>query len=57
MNKFSLQFNDTKNFNNKAYSRNSGRRTYPEYLLISSFLRRVKLVNIHSALTWIHNNI
>ncbi|KRT78283.1 protein kinase, partial [Oryctes borbonicus] len=32
-----------------------GRRTYPEYLLISSFLCRAKLSNIKAALTWMHN--
>ncbi|KAI4465831.1 serine/threonine protein kinase [Holotrichia oblita] len=51
--------------NNMAYSsvlelrRNNvyrvGRRTYPEYLLISSFLCRARLSNIKAALTWIHN--
>ncbi|XP_022905952.2 serine/threonine-protein kinase Pink1, mitochondrial [Onthophagus taurus] len=34
-----------------------GRRTYPEYLLISSFLCRAKLSNIKSALSWIQNNV
>lgn len=34
-----------------------GRRTFPEYLLISSFLRRAKLANIRNALAWIHNNL
>lgn len=32
-----------------------GRRTYPEYLLISSFLCRAKLSNIRAALSWIHS--
>nr|CAH7749211.1 unnamed protein product [Callosobruchus chinensis] len=31
-----------------------GRRTYPEYLLISCFLYRAKLANVKSALSWIH---
>lgn len=35
--------------------RSFGRRTYPEYLLISSFLCRAKLSNIKSALSWIHD--
>lgn len=34
-----------------------GRRTYPEYLLISSFLSRAKLAYIKSALAWIHNPV
>lgn len=36
----------------------AGRRTYPEYLLISSFLCRAQLSNIRLALSWIreHNN-
>lgn len=37
-------------------SNKKGRRTYPEYLLISSFLCRAKLANIRAALNWIHNN-
>jgi PTEN induced putative kinase 1 len=32
-----------------------GRRTYPEYLLISSFLVRAKLSNIKAALVFIHD--
>ncbi|XP_018567039.1 serine/threonine-protein kinase PINK1, mitochondrial [Anoplophora glabripennis] len=32
-----------------------GRRTYPEYLLISSFLCRAKLSNIRAALSWIQS--
>ncbi|KAJ8948925.1 hypothetical protein NQ314_008327 [Rhamnusium bicolor] len=32
-----------------------GRRTYPEYLLISSFLCRAKLSNIRTALSWIQS--
>ncbi|CAH1954231.1 unnamed protein product [Acanthoscelides obtectus] len=31
-----------------------GRRTYPEYLLISCFLYRAKLANVRAALSWIH---
>nr|CAI5836113.1 unnamed protein product [Callosobruchus analis] len=31
-----------------------GRRTYPEYLLISCFLYRAKLANVKAALSWIH---
>ncbi|RZC35857.1 serine/threonine-protein kinase PINK1, mitochondrial [Asbolus verrucosus] len=45
--------------NNKSFGRsdmNVGRRTYPEYLLISSFLCRAKLSNIRSALSWIQEN-
>lgn len=38
-----------------AYTAGRGRRTYPEYLLISSFLRRAKLAYIKSALIWIQN--
>ncbi|GLV41630.1 PTEN-induced putative kinase 1 [Carabus blaptoides fortunei] len=34
-----------------------GRRTYPEYLLISSFLSRAKLTYIKAALVWIHNPV
>ncbi|CAH0557225.1 unnamed protein product [Brassicogethes aeneus] len=40
---------------NNQCLKKSGRRSYPEYLLISSFLCRAKLSNIRSALTWIHN--
>jgi len=36
-------------------NQNRGRRTYPEYLLISSFLCRAKLSNIRSALSWIQD--
>lgn len=36
-------------------SQKMGRRTYPEYLLISSFLCRAKLSNIRAALLWIQN--
>lgn len=35
---------------------NSGYISYPEYLLISSFLCRAKLFNIKSALEWIQFN-
>ncbi|KNC23317.1 hypothetical protein FF38_02069 [Lucilia cuprina] len=34
----------------------SGRRTYVEYLLISSFLSRARLRRIRGALNWIQNN-
>ncbi|XP_044727845.1 serine/threonine-protein kinase Pink1, mitochondrial [Chrysoperla carnea] len=34
-----------------------GRRTYPEYLLISSFLGRVRLSEIRAALYWIHDHM
>ncbi|XP_017785420.1 PREDICTED: serine/threonine-protein kinase PINK1, mitochondrial [Nicrophorus vespilloides] len=34
----------------------TGRRTYTEYLLISSFLIRARLANIKAALSWIHSN-
>ncbi|XP_045470032.1 serine/threonine-protein kinase Pink1, mitochondrial [Harmonia axyridis] len=34
-----------------------GRRTYPEYLLISSFLCRASIYNIRLALSWIQNNV
>ncbi|XP_044751034.1 serine/threonine-protein kinase Pink1, mitochondrial [Coccinella septempunctata] len=34
-----------------------GRRTYPEYLLISSFLCRASIYNIRIALSWIQNNV
>uniref|UniRef100_A0A6P7GSH9 non-specific serine/threonine protein kinase n=1 Tax=Diabrotica virgifera virgifera TaxID=50390 RepID=A0A6P7GSH9_DIAVI len=37
----------------QANMEKGGRRTYPEYLLISSFLVRAKLSNIKSALAWI----
>lgn len=40
-----------------SYPAGRGRRTYPEYLLISSFLSRAKLAYIKSALNWIHNTI
>ncbi|CAG9855902.1 unnamed protein product [Phyllotreta striolata] len=48
--------------NNRCFSQDAdqaqmariGRRTYPEYLLIASFLARAKLSNIRAALTWIH---
>ncbi|KAJ8918338.1 hypothetical protein NQ315_008031 [Exocentrus adspersus] len=36
-------------------NRATGRRTYPEYLLISSFLCRAKLSNIRAALLWIQS--
>ncbi|CAH1105419.1 unnamed protein product [Psylliodes chrysocephalus] len=39
----------------KSQSPKGGRRTYPEYLLISSFLARAKLSNIKAALSWIHD--
>nr|XP_023023488.1 serine/threonine-protein kinase PINK1, mitochondrial [Leptinotarsa decemlineata] len=57
--------------NNEAFSRSarsdqdkarseentrSGRRTYPEYLLISSFLVRAKISNIKAALSWIQSS-
>ncbi|XP_025830930.1 serine/threonine-protein kinase PINK1, mitochondrial [Agrilus planipennis] len=35
---------------------NRGRRTYPEYLLLSTFLSRTSLSNIKKALNWIHDN-
>lgn len=34
-------------------TQHTGRRTFPEYLLISSFLYRAKLYNIKAALSWI----
>lgn len=47
------QFETTSN--SSYYSK--GRRTYTEYLLISSFLVRAKLANVKAALQWIQNNI
>lgn len=46
---------------NREYSRplstrSCGRRTMPEYQLIASFLSRISLGNVRSALKWIHNN-
>ncbi|KAL3280758.1 hypothetical protein HHI36_003993 [Cryptolaemus montrouzieri] len=41
--------------NNEGVRR--GRRTYPEYLLISSFLCRATIANIRLALSWIQNNV
>ncbi|XP_076652857.1 PTEN-induced putative kinase 1 [Halictus rubicundus] len=38
-------------------TRSCGRRTMPEYQLIASFLSRVTLGNIRSALKWIQKNI
>lgn len=43
------------NLNRNLYK--TGRRTYPEYLLISSFLRRVRLASIRNALVWIRDNV
>ena len=37
-------------------NRKAGRRTYPEYLLIASFLRRAKLSNIRESLIFICNS-
>lgn len=39
----------------RSISYANGRRTYPEYLLISSFLIRAKLSYLRKALVWIHN--
>lgn len=38
-----------------AFGYQIGRRTYTEYLLISSFLMRARLQYIRNALNWIHN--
>ncbi|XP_019869047.1 serine/threonine-protein kinase Pink1, mitochondrial [Aethina tumida] len=46
---------EAKTENNDNANMRSGRRTYPEYLLISSFLCRAKLSNIRSALSFIQN--
>lgn len=35
--------------------KNLGRRTYTEYLLISSFLVRARLESVRNAVSWIHN--
>lgn len=40
-----------------AYIAGRGRRTYPEYLLISNFLGRAKLAYIKSALRWVHQSV
>ncbi|XP_065352449.1 serine/threonine-protein kinase Pink1, mitochondrial [Cloeon dipterum] len=40
---------------NTAFS-NRGRRTLPEYQLITSLLSRVKLQQVRQALSWIHQN-
>ncbi|XP_043256267.1 serine/threonine-protein kinase Pink1, mitochondrial [Colletes gigas] len=46
------------NFYHRCIStRSCGRRTMPEYQLIASFLGRVTLSNIRSALKWIQNNV
>lgn len=36
--------------------RKGGRRTYPEYLLIASFLRRAKLSSIRNSIAFCHHN-
>ncbi|KAL0128784.1 hypothetical protein PUN28_003880 [Cardiocondyla obscurior] len=41
----------------RSLSMHSGRRTMPEYQLIASFLSRVTLTNVRSALKWIQRNI
>ncbi|KAJ8977930.1 hypothetical protein NQ317_002904 [Molorchus minor] len=46
---------DSVNETPEAGTKKMGRRTYPEYLLISSFLRRAKLANIRAALSWIQD--
>uniref|UniRef100_UPI0031B8B3C1 Serine/threonine-protein kinase Pink1, mitochondrial n=1 Tax=Tribolium castaneum TaxID=7070 RepID=UPI0031B8B3C1 len=46
--------------NNKSFGEKftrNWRRTYPEYLLISSFLCRAKLANVRNALHWIQENL
>jgi PTEN induced putative kinase 1 len=48
---------NNKSFGNVEGRKSVGRRTYPEYLLISSFLCRAKLSNVRSALSWIQENI
>lgn len=40
-----------------AFGYQIGRRTYTEYLLISSFLMRARLQYIRNALNWIHSTI
>jgi len=40
-----------------AFGYQYGRRTYTEYLLISSFLMRARLQYIRNALNWIHDTI
>ncbi|KAJ8938204.1 hypothetical protein NQ318_011700 [Aromia moschata] len=47
---------DSENDTMERSTQRMGRRTYPEYLLISSFLCRAKLYNIRAALSWILND-
>lgn len=44
-------------YNRLLSTRYCGRRTMPEYQLIASFLGRVTLSNIRTALKWIQQNI
>lgn len=53
-----IQKIEKKNSYNRLLStRYCGRRTMPEYQLIASFLGRVTLSNIRTALKWIQQNI
>lgn len=53
-----VQEDRKKNSYNRSFSTKScGRRTMPEYQLIASFLGRVTLGNIRTALKWIQQNV
>lgn len=44
-------------YNRSLSTKSCGRRTMPEYQLIASFLGRVTLGNIRTALKWIQQNV
>ncbi|KAI4480650.1 hypothetical protein M0804_010203 [Polistes exclamans] len=49
--------NEQSSYRQLLLTRSCGRRTMPEYQLIASFLGRVTLSNVRSALRWIQKNV